>query len=116
MAIPRHHIICDFLDYIQNVRRYSIHTIRSYTYDLDDFTSFCIHNYSFQEFVELKQNAIQAYLQHLSMKGLTAKTLARRLASIKSFYKYMLKNKTTNIAIKMTLILLCNINIIKYSY
>ena len=92
MPSHRHPIIRDFLDYIQNVCRYSMHTLRSYTYDLDDYAAFCNHFDSSQEFIELNQTAIQAYLQHLSRKGLNAKTLARRLASIKSLYKYMLKN------------------------
>ena len=49
--------------------------------------------------VLLDQLAIQAYLQYVSQKGLSAKTLARRLAAIKSLYKYMLKNKIVKIDI-----------------
>ena len=92
MPSHRHPIISDFLDYIQNVRRYSMHTLRSYAFDLDNFTAFCNNFDSKQEFLDLKQVVIHAYLQHLSHQGLHAKTLARRLASIKSLYKYMLKN------------------------
>ena len=99
MPSHRHPIICDFLDYIQNVRRYSTHTLRSYAYDLDDYTAFCNHFDSSKEFIKLKQKAIQAYLQHLSRQGLNAKTLARRLASIKSLYKYMVKNKLVKVNI-----------------
>ena len=100
MRSHRHSIIKNFLDYIQNVRRYSPHTFRSYAYDLDDYTAFCNHFDSSREFVELQETVIHAYLQHLSLQGLSAKTLARRLASIKSLYKYMLINKLvkTNIA------------------
>ena len=99
MPSHRHPIISDFLDYIQNVRRYSMHTLRSYSYDLDDYIEFCSHFDSSKEFIELKQTSIQAYLQHLSKKGLNAKTLARRLASIKSLYKYMLINKLVKVNI-----------------
>ena len=92
-------IINDFLDYIKNVRRYSIHTLRSYKYDLDNYIAFCNHFDSNQEFIVLEQIAIQAYLQHLSRQGISARTLARRLASIKSLYKYMLKNKLVKVNI-----------------
>ena len=40
-----------------------------------------------KEFLKLKKEVIQSYLQQLSKEGLSAKTLARRLASIKSLYK-----------------------------
>ena len=93
-------VITSFLNYIKNVRQYSSHTIRSYSHDLDDYYSYCINNYGEKEFVNLDHTAIQSYLQYLSRRGLSAKTLARRLASIKSLYKYMLINNMirTNIA------------------
>jgi len=95
----RHPIIISFLDYIRNIRRYSIHTLRSYSYDLDDYTAFCNQFDPSRDFIELNHSAIQAYLQNISRKGLTAKTLARRLASIKSLYKYMLKNNLVKVNI-----------------
>ena len=85
-------VIRSFLSYIKNVRQYSSRTIRSYSHDLDDYYSYCINNYGEKEFINLDHKAIQSYLQYLSKRGLSAKTLARRLASIKSLYKYMLIN------------------------
>ena len=84
-------IINQFLDYIQNICCYSKHTFRSYAYDLNDYIRFCNKFDQKKEFLELEQSAIYAYLQSLTLQGLSAKTLARRLASIKSLYKYMLK-------------------------
>ena len=100
MKSNNHSFISSFLNYIKNVRQYSSHTIRSYSHDLDDYYSYCINNYGEKEFVNLDHTAIQSYLQYLSKRGLSAKTLARRLASIKSLYKYMLINNMirTNIA------------------
>ena len=93
MKIRSHSIISDFINYIEHIRRYSLHTVRSYKYDLNDYISFCYDFDPENNFFKLDQSAIQAYLQYVSQKGLSAKTLARRLASIKSLYKYMLKNK-----------------------
>ena len=100
MKSNNHSVITSFLNYIKNVRQYSSHTIRSYSHDLDDYYSYCINNYGEKEFVNLDHTAIQSYLQYLSRRGLSAKTLARRLASIKSLYKYMLISNMirTNIA------------------
>jgi len=102
MGNDRHHIVVDFLDYLMNVRHYSKHTIRSYSTDLDDFLRFC-QNHVNEKFKKLKKTNIQEYLRHLSKRGLSPKTLARRLASIKSLYKFLLKNKIvdTNIALSL---------------
>jgi site-specific recombinase XerD len=93
----RHPVISEFLDYIRNIRRYSLNTIRSYSYDLEEYYMFCKDFDPQQDFIKLDHVAIQSYMQYLSRKGLNAKTLARRLASIKSFYKYMLINKIIKI-------------------
>ena len=90
-------MISEFLDYISNIRRYSLNTIRSYSYDLEEYYLFCKDFDPQKDFIKLDHIAIQSYMQYLSRKGLNAKTLARNLATIKSFYKYMLINKIIKI-------------------
>ena len=103
MSNNRHPIISDFLDYIENVRSYSVHTSRSYAYDLNDYVKFC-NNFDYEKkFTALNQSAIQAYLQNLSVQGLSAKTLARRLSAIKSLYKYLLKNNIVKVNIAIAI-------------
>ena len=99
MDDARHPIISDFLEYIKNVRQYSSHTIRSYCHDLDDYYLFCNNFDPDKEFIHLDHTSIQSYLQQLSRRGLSAKTLARRLASIKSLYKYLLINDLVEVNI-----------------
>jgi len=95
----RHPIIYDFIKYIRNIRQYSSHTIRSYCHDLNEYYLFCKDYDPKREFICMDHTAIQSYLQYLSRKGLSAKTLARRLASIKSLYKYMLINNVVDVNI-----------------
>jgi len=99
MKNNRPSVISGFLDYIRNVRRYSSHTIRSYCHDLDDYYAYCINNFGGEDFIKLDHTAIQSYMQHLSKKGLSTRTLARRLASIKSLYKYMLVSNLVDVNI-----------------
>jgi len=95
----RHPILDKYLEYINAVRGYSDHTYRSYAYDLNEYILFCKNYDSGKDFTKLDRTAIQAYLQQLTKIGLSAKTLARRLASIKSLYKYMLINNFVNLNI-----------------
>ena len=99
MKNNRPSVISGFLDYIKNVRLYSSHTIRSYCHDLDDYYAYCINNFGGEDFIKLDHTAIQSYMQHLSKKGLSTRTLARRLASIKSLYKYMLVSNLVDVNI-----------------
>ena len=99
MKNNRPSVISGFLDYIRNVRRYSSHTIRSYCHDLDDYYAYCINNYGGEDFMKLDHTTIQSYMQYLSKKGLSTRTLARRLASIKSLYKYMLVSNLVDVNI-----------------
>tara|TARA_Y100000590_G_scaffold70816_1_gene77555 strand:- start:7524 stop:8444 length:921 start_codon:yes stop_codon:yes gene_type:complete len=99
MSNNRHSIVLEFLDYIQNVKRYSIHTYRSYAFDLNDYVEFCKTSYPNKKIIELKQESVREYLQYSSKKGLNAKTLARRLASIKSLYRYLMNRKIVDINI-----------------
>ena len=63
MENDRNHIIVNFLDYLMNVRHYSEHTIRSYSFDLDDFSIFCKKHVA-KEFKKIKKSNIQADLRY----------------------------------------------------
>ena len=92
-----HPVINKFLNYIREVRRYSDHTIRSYTLDLDEYDSFCKNYDSNVEFYKHDHRMIQNFLQHLSKKNKNVKTLSRKLAAIKSLYNYMMSNNIVKI-------------------
>ena len=94
-------IINEFLDYLKTIRKYSEHTLRSYRFDLEEFNSFCSTHDSISSFIEINAQTIQSFLQTLYRKKLSSKTQARRLASIKSMYKYLVETKSidTNIAL-----------------
>lgn len=81
-----------FLNYLQIVKNASEHTLRNYALDLEAFKTF------FQpekpcSVQEVDKRAIRAYLAHLSAKGATKKTVLRRLSTLRSFYKYLIKER-----------------------
>ncbi len=78
-------------------RGYSQHTVRSYKRDLWEFSEFLSR---YDENIGLKEAdkpSIQFFLQKLTEGGLSARTIARKLATLKSFYKFLLADeKITN--------------------
>ena len=81
--------IRSFLDYITNERNYSYHTIRSYKNDLKNFSEF-LNKYDCKlNIVNIDRSAIQFYIQSISKKKITGKTLQRKVSTIKSLYRFL---------------------------
>ena len=102
MSTKIHPIIKEFLNNIK-IRLYSDHTFRAYKYDLYDYINFCEEFKPNNNFIHLDNVVIKEYLQRVSSAGLSGKTLARRLASIKSLYKFMLENNYIDVNIAETI-------------
>ena len=86
-------IISDFLTYLEKERHYSKFTINAYGYDLYRFVEF-FEEYSgtpISDFGNVDKIAIRHFLGKEFEEGYSSKTVARRLASVKSFFKYLLK-------------------------
>ena len=91
MAILTHQSIQSYLDYLKYEKRYSIHTITSYQTDLVNFIDFLELQFGGSSLEGVNHNFIRSWLAHLKEKGLTAKSLNRKISSLKSFFKYQLK-------------------------
>ena len=89
-------LINDFLDFIKNGKKFSIHTIRSYKYDLIQFNEFIFKYDTSLSFVDIDKSAIQFFIQKISKKGCSDRTLQRKVSSLKSFYRFLLENTYTN--------------------
>lgn len=94
MAILTHLSIQSYLDYLKYEKRYSIHTITSYQADLIDFIHFLDVQFGGSSLQGINHNFIRSWLAHLKEKGLTAKSLNRKISSLKSFFRYQLKTGT----------------------
>lgn len=78
--------IQDFIHYLEAVKNASEHTLRNYRLDLKAFEAFA-------EGSGVDKRLIRNYLSHLQRKGASKRTTARHLASIRSLFKYLHKEK-----------------------
>ena len=88
---PAHPIIQPFLDYLKFEKRYSRHTVISYQTDLVSFFDYIITQYGETPLNQLSHIYIRSWLASLKDEGLTAKSINRKISSLKSFFKYQLK-------------------------
>ncbi len=85
-----------FLQYLQVVKNSSDHTIRNYSMDLEQLKEFVLSMRVEKEDLLLPaidKRVLRNYLAHLSSKGSTKRTILRRVSSLRSFFKYLLKEK-----------------------
>ncbi|MBL7739899.1 MAG: tyrosine-type recombinase/integrase [Chitinophagaceae bacterium] len=84
--------IRSFLDYLKFEKRYSVHTITAYQTDLKDFVDYL--SVQFGEKTHLRDvthSFVRSWLAGLKEKGITAKSINRKISSLRSFFKYHLK-------------------------
>ena len=100
MAEPNKHIT-DFILYAEKEKGYSAHTIKSYTNDLNRFDHFMktYTNDPQWAFDTIDRYTIRHFLGKEFEEGLSSRTVARRLATIKSLCKYLQKNGVINVNI-----------------
>jgi len=83
--------IQEFLDYIKFEKRYSQHTLISYQNDLEQFFAF-LTEYDSPATDKISAIFIRSWLAKLKgEEGLTAKSINRKISTLKSFFKYQLK-------------------------
>ena len=82
-------IMNDFYDYLKKERAFSSHTIDAYRNDLDRFISSFPKTLS--DLNQIDKEMIYDFLSKEFDKNYKSKTIARRLASIKSLFKYLIR-------------------------
>lgn len=79
-----------FFKYLQFEKRYSSHTIKSYMTDLGQFVVFCEVNYGYSDIDNVEYTIIRQWIVSMIKKSYSARTINRKLSSLRSFYKYLL--------------------------
>lgn len=82
-------MIDKFLEYIQQEKRYSLNTITSYRKDLEDFLSFLMDREGMEELQKAEKKMVRNFIVFLSEKGLTKRSINRKISTLKSFYAFL---------------------------
>ena len=81
-----------FLDYLRFQKRYSRHTIIAYRKDLENFLLFLINEFESPKLKDVSSAIIRTWLAKLrEEENITSKSINRKISSLKSFFKYLMK-------------------------
>ena len=80
-----------FLEFLQNDKRLSDNTLQSYRRDILQYDDYLMHNKI--NYTKVTKEEVKEYLEVLHNMNKKTSTISRNLASIRSFYQFLLKNK-----------------------
>ena len=86
-------LITKFLEFLENERKYSLHTVRSYKCDLIEFLNYIDDTNKKNNLTNIDKSFIRDFIKELVLSKISDKTVQRKVASIKSFYKYLKNTK-----------------------
>lgn len=86
-----HQQIQPFLDYLRFEKRYSRHTLLSYETDLIAFFDFVVTQFDETALPQISHMLVRSWLASLKDAGLSAKSINRKISTLKSFFKFQIK-------------------------
>jgi integrase/recombinase XerC len=80
-----------FLDYLSLEKNYSKHTLIAYHKDLKDFYKYASSEFDFLTITKVSYPIIRSWIVKLVDDGVSNTTINRKISSLRTYYKYLLK-------------------------
>jgi integrase/recombinase XerC len=80
-----------FLDYLRFEKRYSQHTLIAYQNDLEQFFAYLHQQFQSPSLTEITHGYVRSWLATLKEEKITAKSINRKISTLKSFFKHQLR-------------------------
>lgn len=88
--IPFSYYIDKFVNYLDIEKNYSNYTIKNYKTDLSEFGDF-LNSRGGKDIKGIDYFLLRKFLSQLSQKELSKKTISRKISTLKSFFKFILR-------------------------
>lgn len=83
--------ITTFITYLELEKNYSPHTLTAYKKDLENFLEFSINEYDISDLSQVHYSIIRSWIVQLVDSGITNKSVNRKVSSLRTYYKYLMK-------------------------
>ncbi|WP_192823191.1 tyrosine-type recombinase/integrase [Rufibacter sp. LB8] len=80
-----------FFKYLEFEKRFSPHTILSYKTDLQQFKEYLLETYQLEDIIAADHGIIRSWIVSLVQKELDSRTIHRKIASLRSFFRFKLQ-------------------------
>lgn len=86
-------MLFSFISYLEHEKRVSRHTVLAYQKDLDQFMEFINRAFGMAHLEEAGHAEVRAWMVDLIEEGLEVATVNRKIATLRSFYKFLLRSE-----------------------
>ncbi len=80
-----------FIDYLQLEKKYSVHTVKAYQKDLEEFLAFIHEEFETDEVETAHYAMVRNWVVSLVDQGISNRSVNRKMSSLKTYYKFLLK-------------------------
>ena len=87
-----------FIDYISLEKNYSSHTILAYENDLKNFSVFFLNEHNVSSIEKVEYYMIRSWVISLIEEGKSNRSINRKLSTLRSFYKFLMKTSTIEVS------------------
>lgn len=81
-----------FIEYLEFEKRYSGHTVVAYKNDLRQFFDYLTVTYESPSLQDIQPAYIKSWLASLMKQQLEAKSVKRKISTLKAYFKYLMRN------------------------
>ncbi|MBK7099177.1 MAG: site-specific integrase [Sphingobacteriales bacterium] len=97
MQTDYRHYIQLFINYLKFEKRYSAHTVIAYQNDLTNFWDYLALTYQISNPSEVSYQFVRSWLARLKDENIASRSINRKISSLKSFFKYLIKTSALEI-------------------
>lgn len=83
--------LSSFISYIALEKNYSVHTVNAYQKDIEAFSTYCKEEHDIRKIDDIPYTIIRSWVVFLVEKGISNRSVNRKIASLKAYYKFLLK-------------------------
>lgn len=86
-----------FINYLKYEKRFSSHTVVAYTNDLDQFVQYCTKMVGEFSVKKVDSTLVRSWVVSLMEQGLSPRSVSRKVTTLKSFFKFLMKEQVVEI-------------------
>lgn len=91
-------LIEQFASYIESEKRYSPLTVKAYRRDLEEFADYLAKTYETSDLLQASAAMVKSFMASLKEKGQSNKSIDRKISTLRSFYKYCLRENLIKVS------------------
>jgi len=89
--------LSSFNDYLLLEKKYSKHTVNAYIKDINDFNKFNKEHFNQPNIINVSYSQIRNWIIKLVESGIQNRTINRKISSLNSYYKFLLKTESIKV-------------------